>query len=79
MNRTTIHGGSPLAILPAIITILMVCPVAGQDIVGMGGGSYSTRRPAPCKSLPETIYRSGGLKGAVPTNQWWSSDRKSVG
>lgn len=43
------------------------------EIVAAGAGSHSTKRPAPCKALPETIYRTAALKGAVPTNQWWSS------
>ncbi len=43
------------------------------DVVRMGSGGYRISRPAPCKPLPETIYRTTALKGPTPTGQWWSS------
>ncbi|MGB6222813.1 glycosyl hydrolase [Haloferula sp.] len=46
---------------------------AEAKIVEVGAGSYSLTRPEPCEPLPETIYRTDDLKGATPTNQWWSS------
>lgn len=45
----------------------------GDEIVKAGAGSYTTKRPASCKPLPETVYRTAALRGPVPTNQWWSS------
>jgi len=62
-----------MAIVLAFATLPIAYTAPGQDILKAGAGSYSTIRPVPCKALPETIYRTAGLKGAVPTNQWWSS------
>ena len=39
----------------------------------VGAGGYLTVPPKPCKPLPETIYKTPGLKGATVTGQWWSS------
>ena len=44
-----------------------------DTIVAVGPGSYTTARPESCEPLPTKIYRIDSLKGAVPTNQWWSS------
>jgi hypothetical protein len=52
--------------------LLPAAPEPGE-FVKLGAGSYSTRRPAPCKALPDTIYKTADFKGAMPTNQWWSS------
>lgn len=46
---------------------------AGAAVVPAGAGSYLTTRPPSCKPLPETIYRTAELKGAMLTGQWWSS------
>ena len=53
-------------------TLLSAAPEPGA-FVKLGAGSYSTHRPAPCKALPDTIYKTADFKGAMPTNQWWSS------
>jgi endoglucanase Acf2 len=61
-------------LLPSLGAALLLCGSSSDaQITACGAGSYSTRRPDSCKALPETIYRTSGLKGAVPTNQWWSS------
>ena len=56
---------------------LLVCAssvIAAEDnVVEVGAGSYSVRVPAPCKPLPEKIYKSADLKGPTVTGQWWSS------
>ena len=41
--------------------------------VKVGNGSYSLDRPADCHPLPGTIFATSSIKGATPTNQWWSS------
>lgn len=43
------------------------------EIISLGAGSYTTDRPADCKPLPAQISKVDTLKGATPTNQWWSS------
>jgi endoglucanase Acf2 len=42
-------------------------------IVEVGGGSYSSTRPADCEALPGDISVTPDVTGAIPTNQWWSS------
>ena len=46
---------------------------AAEEFVGVGAGSYTTERPATVEPLPDKIYKTDALKGATPTNQWWSS------
>lgn len=46
---------------------------AQEDIRSLGSGSYSVKLPQGCEPLPARIYKSPRLKGATPTNQWWSS------
>ena len=53
-------------------TLLLGAPEPGE-FVKLGAGSYSTHRPAPCKALPDTIYKTAAFKGAMPTDQWRSS------
>ena len=43
------------------------------SIVPLGAGSYSTAVPAPCKPLPEKIFKTADVKGPTVTGQWWSS------
>jgi len=54
---------------------LTVClkPSLKADSVKVGIGSYSLVRPPDCDPLPETIFSTSFIKGATPTNQWWSS------
>ena len=46
---------------------------AKADSVKVGQGSYSLTRPVGCDPLPDTIFTTPSIKGAIPTNQWWSS------
>jgi len=55
---------SSLSCLPLVIS---------AEIVPVGVGSYTVVRPAECKALPTTISKVASMKGATPTNQWWSS------
>ena len=43
------------------------------EIISVGSGSYTTERPELIKPLPEKIYKTDALRGATPSNQWWSS------
>lgn len=61
-----------IAGIAVLLGPVWAAPVPGE-IAPVGAGSYSTVRPEPCKALPERIYKSPELKGATPTNQWWSS------
>lgn len=38
-----------------------------------GAGSYWDGLPAGAKGPPEKIYRTEEVRGAMPTNDWWSS------
>ena len=44
-----------------------------SEYVKVGKGGYKTERPAPCKPLPDLIYKVDSWKKPTPTNQWWSS------
>jgi endoglucanase Acf2 len=48
-------------------------PAAQAEVVKAGAGGYLTTLPKPCKPLPDTIYKTADVKGAVLTGQWWSS------
>ena len=64
-----------LTFIPLLSTT-SVLPAAGDTpagIVALGTGSYSTVVPAPCKPLPEKIYKTPDVKGSTVTGQWWSS------
>jgi endoglucanase Acf2 len=52
---------------------LLATHEAKGDIVQAGAGAYLTTPPKPCQPLPETIYKTADLKGAMLTGQWWSS------
>ena len=60
---------------PRVFASILVACSAGLcgEIVPLGAGSYSTVRPETCKPLPAKIYKTEACKGAMPTNQWWSS------
>jgi endoglucanase Acf2 len=65
------------------LTILLVWPVLlvglgtttadTPETVPQGTGSYAVVLPAGAKRPPETIYRTENARGAMPTNDWWSS------
>jgi len=46
---------------------------AGESIVQVGAGSYSTVLPKGAKGPPATIYKTDAVTGPIPTNDWWSS------
>ncbi len=56
-----------------VAVTLALAPAAGAGVVQAGAGGYLTARPAPCKPLPETLYRTADVKGPMLTGQWWSS------
>ncbi len=64
------HSVASIALL---VTLLLPIDTAAGDIVKLGAGTYTTTRPEPCKPLPTKIYKTADFKGAMPTNQWWSS------
>lgn len=51
----------------------MVSKSNDEEISRVGEGSYTTSRPEASAALPELIYKTKSIKGATPTNQWWSS------
>ena len=53
--------------------IVVTISQASSDIIKVGSGSYTKSRPEACQKLPDEIFKVAGLKGATPTNQWWSS------
>jgi len=64
-----------MTVLAMAIGYLGVASVVlyADDIIKLGAGSYTSVRPEGCEPLPGEIYKSRVLKGATPTNQWWSS------
>lgn len=61
--------------LPALaLAAVFASGGAGRaGVIQAGAGGYLTEAPKPCKALPETIYKTGDLRGAMLTGQWWSS------
>ncbi|MDG2125177.1 MAG: glycosyl hydrolase, partial [Verrucomicrobiales bacterium] len=59
--------------LRAIGMFVSLLAVADGSVIKAGAGSYLTERPAPCKALPEVIYKTAEVAGATVTGQWWSS------
>jgi len=47
--------------------------VAGEGIVPVGAGSYTTAPPPGARLPPRTIYQTPAIRGKMPTNDWWSS------
>lgn len=64
------HGKCAFYVL-TLWTFSLTSP--GEDIVRLGAGSYATKAPAGAKLPPPTIFRTGNVKGPMPTNDWWSS------
>lgn len=64
-------GGNLVGILLVVITL--GGPVVKGETVPLGAGSYSLERPEGCEPLPGKISKVEEVKGATPTNQWWSS------
>ncbi|MEA3211643.1 MAG: hypothetical protein QOE70_4700 [Chthoniobacter sp.] len=65
----------PPRFVPFACFVLIVAPwvVAGDDIVKVGAGSYTTKLPEGAKAPQSTIYRTAKVTGPMPTNDWWSS------
>lgn len=72
MRQQVLQSFSPFAGI-AFALVALVNHSAKADSVRAGSGSYSLNLPADCEPLPETIFSTPALKGATPTNQWWSS------
>ena len=64
-----------MIVLIRLVGLLGVTPVGlnANDFIKIGPGSYTAQRPEGCEPLPREIYKVKSLKGATPTNQWWSS------
>ena len=58
---------------PGLLLAALSSTTLQAELVSLGEGSYTTRRPASCKPLPEEIFREAPADRATPTNQWWSS------
>jgi endoglucanase Acf2 len=53
--------------------LAILIPAIHAEVVQAGAGSFLTTAPKPCKPLPDTIYKTADVKGAMITGQWWSS------
>ncbi len=52
---------------------LLVTASALGDLVRVGAGSYSTTVPEGVKKIDAFIFKTENVRGAMPTNDWWSS------
>ena len=43
------------------------------EVVNAGAGSYLRGLPEGAKGPPAVIYKTSEVRGAMPTNDWWSS------
>jgi endoglucanase Acf2 len=60
-------------VLAALFVLLAPSGQSADEIVRLGTGSYGKRLPTGAK-LPHSVYHRGtGLRGKVPSNDWWSS------
>jgi endoglucanase Acf2 len=53
--------------------LLAVLSASAADVVKIGTGSYTTALPEGAKGPPAVVHRGAGLRGKVPSNDWWSS------
>jgi hypothetical protein len=60
-------------IAAALVVLLATELRAADEIVQIGTASYTTRLPAGAKLPPPVQHRGAGLRGKVPSNDWWSS------
>ncbi|OHB67008.1 MAG: hypothetical protein A2V70_01125 [Planctomycetes bacterium RBG_13_63_9] len=44
-----------------------------EEIVRLGAGSYAVSLPPGAREPQQTIYKTPGVQGKMPTNDWWSS------
>lgn len=57
-----------------LLTFFLGCvPLAAQEPVSLGTGSYLSAIPPTQKGPPDTIYATAAVPGKMPTNDWWSS------
>jgi endoglucanase Acf2 len=60
-------------IAATLVALLATELRAADEIVQIGTASYTTRLPAGAKRPPPIHHRGAGLRGKVPSNDWWSS------
>ena len=44
-----------------------------EEIVRLGAGSYAVSLPPGAREPQQTIYKTPGVQGKMPTTDWWSS------
>ncbi|WP_025025799.1 glycosyl hydrolase [Caldalkalibacillus mannanilyticus] len=65
-----------LTLILIVSLILLQGPVLTLGFSGevnVGLGSYSTVKPPGVTDVQEMIYKTSNVRGAMPTNDWWSS------
>ncbi|MED5586302.1 MAG: glycosyl hydrolase [Verrucomicrobiota bacterium] len=55
------------------IPVLLLAGSLSAEVVKKGQGSYTTKKHGDFTPPPAQIYRVPGIKGPIPTNDWWSS------
>ncbi len=58
--------------LPSVLLVLATS-LHAADVVKAGAGSYLRGLPDGAKGPPATIFKTDEVRGAMPTNDWWSS------
>lgn len=59
--------------LIGVVCAAVACVAGAQGPVKVGAGSYTTVAPVGAKLPQDKVYRSEGMKGPMPTGDWWSS------
>lgn len=59
--------------LLSFLPLVLIPTLPAAEVVKAGAGSYLNGLPAGVKGPPEMIYKTGDVKGPMPTNDWWSS------
>jgi endoglucanase Acf2 len=60
----------------AFVVLFILLAPRGQsadEVIRVGSASYTTRLPAGAKLPPPIHHRGSGLRGKIPSNDWWSS------
>jgi endoglucanase Acf2 len=62
-------------LVPALLLLASAVPPAPAEdtVVRLGAGSYLVKLPPGAKEPPAIVYKTAGVRGPIPTNDWWSS------
>ena len=63
----------PFSVLCGVTMLAASVILPAAEVVKAGAGSYLQGLPDGAKGPPAVIYKTDDVRGAMPTNDWWSS------